>query len=698
MQEHSIDKLITTLSDYEILKIAFTDFECGQNMVNVTGSESFVPDLLTAVKANKNNYDNIGLAIRQVLGEQLNPMIQLDEFQDDFKHFKETKLPEKCEKALGKLVGGPLGRRLGKMLPNIASTDDLINFTIRNSSSSTNLIQIFGSSTAKTLQTIRLTRSLFGTDLSTIKKELSELSEKSGSEGDKFVKASKNLSSIIKTLKENAGDEDKLTNIFQKKANVTISDIEEIKDLIDNNSYQKLKNNIEDRHSSESNKKDYDSEIQKKSAAMTPIEHFLEKENKEARKIMEGNTNAATYTEAVISLVNLGIRTCKNQPKESPPTNQIAKLLQNGKISPKVKARLMQAIEIINNQAKNLKEQSEAKEKAKLASIAVPIVEETIEDPTPTAEVTKFEQHQQEQNPQPETEIAATEEMPDTEEAAAVEDNQAEELPEDEAIEQGSQPADETPQQQEEPPEATTKPELEKQNEKIVKEAEPEKSELEQLQEGLKTATGLIEKLDPKEGERPTLNDGEKHILKLMSGRRDRLEKQIAAITEAKDTTSEHTAHSAVQELGKKYLAEDKLQEQDTPKTQEEHQDNREPQNIQHEIQTNGEIDSGVPEQENNINEQAADTNTQGILARIFSAIKDFVSSFFKAESSEEESSEEEPPVTTPPDFTPIGTDSLETKGLAAPEDKINPLNQNNSDDEGITDKEESEDEDGMQL
>lgn len=655
MHEHNTYKIITTLSDYEILKLAFTDLECAQEIVKATGSESFIPDLLTAVKANKDNYDNIGLAIRKVLGEQLNPMIQLDEFQDDFKYFKETKLPERCENTLGKLVGGPLGRRLGKILPNINSTDDLINFTIRNSSSSSNLIQLFGSSAAKTLQNIRIVRSLFGTDLSTIKKELSELSEKSGYEGDRFVKASKQLSSIIATLKKNVAseDEDEFADIFQKKANVTIDDITKIIHLIDDDTYQKLKKNIEDRCSSKSKKNDYDSEIQKKDAAIRPIEDLLKKENKETRKIIAGNTNESTYAESVISIVNLGIKTCKNQPKEIPPNNQISKLLQNGKISPKVKARLSESIIIINNRAQDLKKQAEHKEEVKLASV------EAIEAPISTAEVTKIEQHYQEESLQSE----------------------------DEAIEQNNSPMDDLPEdkeQEEELPEITTKPELETQGEKTIKEEEPENTELEQLQEDLKVAEGLIERLDPKEGEKPHLNPGEKEILKLMYRRKGRLDEQIKTITGVKATAYEHTTNSSVQELGKQYLAEDKPQA--ASNTQNEHQ------NLQ---------DDNAPEQENNIKEKAADTNSQeatkkqGVLESILSAIsaiKEFVSSFFKANIPEPE-----PPVTTPPNFPPADADSFEGENPTSPEpkDDMNPLNQNKSDNKGITDTEESDDSEG---
>ncbi len=138
------------LSDERIIELALGDFECAAKMIKANGSESFLPDLLEVVKANKaNNYDGIGIAIRTALGNQLNPMLQQKDVIEQIKKL----------------------RVLGKV-SQAKSTDDLIDFTISNRFAK-RLVQTFASRAASTLHDIRETRHFYQADLFTLKNKLS---------------------------------------------------------------------------------------------------------------------------------------------------------------------------------------------------------------------------------------------------------------------------------------------------------------------------------------------------------------------------------------------------------------------------------------------------------------------------------------------------------------------------------------------
>lgn len=148
-EHHAID-----LSDERIIELALGDFECAAKMIKENGSESFLPDLLEVVKANKaNSYDGIGIAIRTALGNQLNPMLQQKDVIEQIKNLW----------------------MLGKV-SQAKSTDDLIDFTISNLFAK-RLVQKFASIAASTLHDVRETRNFHQADLFTLKNKLSLLKE-----------------------------------------------------------------------------------------------------------------------------------------------------------------------------------------------------------------------------------------------------------------------------------------------------------------------------------------------------------------------------------------------------------------------------------------------------------------------------------------------------------------------------------------
>lgn len=648
---------ITTLSDARILELAFTDVECAKEMMEKLGSECFVSDLRAAVEANKRiPNDGIGIAIRQVLGKQLNVIVQSN-------HFKAS-----VEKS-----------SLGSWLPEVKDTNDLIDFVIEMRSGLKQYITrtIIDKAIAKKLPKI-------AQDLNSIriagyiaakeeKAQLPRLQESSDKANNNFISASQELRSAIHDLKiyikEEQGPQD-AQDLIGNNTSITTDKIEDLKSSLPNtNKYKELLKKLEEKAEAKALAHDIADKCSLELASAY-----------QAVQEIPNNLNEETYKEALKGMLYLGLKTCKdskisqNQSRENyqqelqakPDTYQIAHLLQSGKISKKLKAKLLTAINIINEREEELTKEAEAQEQRRQAA-QEPI--ESLESPTPEIGEPSNTEHVLEEKSAIKDPIKISDESPNTSD----EDNLSDIQNTEEAPIPLEEPQLPTPAEDKQPEDTAAKQErladLTQQRKVINREITTSTNIHKALQQVI---AGHIDYAQPLKGKK--LIKAQEMLKESITSNIEAHQKLLGQI-QAKEAIEQEIANHTepcIQEPNKNISSETKpIDEQKaTSEIQKAFRLYQESQSTGPKIaHTDTEEEIPQPTAENNSTENHSNTQKQSFLGRLWHAFKAFIVRHFSSDSTREE----EPPIKN--DTRPVN----DTEFISTNVENMNPINEKES-------------------
>lgn len=380
MTREQIEEQTTELSDAQLI---------GATLTNPKDSGEMVATLLDAFEADHtDDYSDLGIALRAALNKQFNPIIKSEDFQDHLAKIRspmpyyEVNLLKKSDPELFKEISHL--SKIGKMIPDIKSADDLIDFIISsqkiNGDAAKQLIDKVLPIIAIKLHNMQVIKSNFGLDLPVLEIDLKQLNDKSKELKKDYTRANNEVTrlstKLIKltpiitsgtyreTEKEAKAEKSKNEIVtILKTSPIRIDGLDRIKTLLShiNTSipneellpkyFGPLERAIIARDTIEARSGFYNKEIYKTNEDIKKTTTLLNEEHKEGG-------SPETYAKILESMLKLATLTRKEPITTiSKPTYQIQNLSRNN-------PGLAQAIEITSARYKELKKAGEISSEA----------------------------------------------------------------------------------------------------------------------------------------------------------------------------------------------------------------------------------------------------------------------------------------------------------------------------------------------